>query len=195
LVDALTGRAIRADQVVTGTLRRQQDTARHWTAPDASGAAADARWNEYDDADVLSHHSTTRARIERHSADTTPDLTSRDFQVLLDAALSAWVSAGPSSSCRQTWPDFLRQVIDAFEDLVAGLRSGETALAITSSGVIAALAGWLIELPGEAFVALNRVSVNTGITKIVIGRQGRTLVSFNEHTHLEGATGPLLTYR
>jgi broad specificity phosphatase PhoE len=115
--------------------------------------------------------------------------------VLLDAALRDWVAHGRSSPCLQTWPDFLEQVTEAFEALSSGLRSGETALAFSSSGVIAALSACLLGLPDEAFVALNRVSVNTGVTKVVIGRQGTTLVSFNEHAHLEGPNRALLTYR
>jgi hypothetical protein len=34
--------------------------------------------------------------------------------------------------------------------------------------------------------------VNTSLTKVVVGSRGPTLVSFNEHVHLEGAG---LTYR
>jgi hypothetical protein len=37
------------------------------------------------------------------------------------------------------------------------------------------------------------VTVNAGVTKVVRGRSGTTLVSFNEHGHLE-ADG-LVTYR
>jgi hypothetical protein len=36
--------------------------------------------------------------------------------------------------------------------------------------------------------------VNGSITKLVTGRRGVTLVSFNEHAHLESAP-ELLTYR
>lgn len=195
LVDELTRRGVCADRVVTGSLRRQRDTAAYWADAVAEGATIDPRWNEYDDADILAHHSTTPARLERRPGDTTPRLDSRDFQALLDGALGAWVAQGRSSPCRQPWPDFLDAVTGAFDDLAAGLRSGQTALAFSSSGVIAALSAWLVGLPGQAFVALNRVTVNTGITKVVIGRQGRTLVSFNEHAHLEGSNRALLSYR
>ena len=37
--------------------------------------------------------------------------------------------------------------------------------------------------------------VNTGVTKLVTGRRGVTMVSFNEHGHLEGRDPELLTYR
>ena len=66
-------------------------------------------------------------------------------------------------------------------------------MAVTSGGVIAVLAAHLLGLADDAFVALNRVTVNTGVTRVVIGRQGRSLVTFNEHTHLEA--GGLVTYR
>ena len=39
---------------------------------------------------------------------------------------------------------------------------------------------------------LNPVTINTAITKVVSGRGGLTVVSYNEHVHL-GAD--LLTYR
>jgi len=41
---------------------------------------------------------------------------------------------------------------------------------------------------------LNPVCVNSGVTKLVTGRRGLTLVSFNEHTHLDPKPD-LLTYR
>ncbi len=46
-----------------------------------------------------------------------------------------------------------------------------------------------------AFVAFNRVTANTGVTKVVHGRSGTTLVSFNEHAHRERDGRSLVTYR
>jgi hypothetical protein len=34
-------------------------------------------------------------------------------------------------------------------------------------------------------VTLNRVAVNCGVTKLMSGRGGSRLVTFNEHSHLE----------
>lgn len=44
----------------------------------------------------------------------------------------------------------------------------------------------------DQWMALNRVTINTGITKIVSGRKGPSLVSFNDHGHLPPAD---VTYR
>jgi hypothetical protein len=41
-------------------------------------------------------------------------------------------------------------------------------------------------------VALNRVAVNGAVTKLAVGRSGSTMLTFNEHTHLDGEH---LTYR
>jgi len=41
-------------------------------------------------------------------------------------------------------------------------------------------------------VALNRAAVNGAVTKLAVGLSGPTLLTFNEHTHLDGE---LLTYR
>lgn len=187
---SLARRGIVADRVVSGDLRRQRDTARPW-----SGVAVDARWNEYEMDDVLSHHSDAQTRLARGPADTGPALSSRDFQVVLDRALQDWVDAGSSGPTRQAWPAFLAEINAALDDLGATLGSGETALAFSSSGVIAALAASLIGLPDKAFVPLNRVSVNTSITKVIIGSRGNTLVSYNDHSHLEDAGADLVTYR
>jgi len=65
----------------------------------------------------------------------------------------------------------------------------------TSGGVLAAACVQLLALADHTLVALNRVAVNTGITKIVHGGRGTTLVSFNEHAHLERDGFSLVTYR
>ncbi|HKQ42987.1 MAG TPA: histidine phosphatase family protein [Pseudonocardia sp.] len=190
LAESLSRRGVVPTRVVCGSLRRQRDTALPWSA--GAGVTVDERWNEYDDDDVLSHHSSSVARL---GGGAKTELSSREFQGVLDEALSSWMEAGVSGPAREPWPAFLARV-DAAVDAVAGeLTRGETAMVFSSSGVIAAVAASLLGAPEHTYVALNRVSVNTAITKIVVGSRGRTLVSYNEHGHLEEAGGDLLTYR
>ncbi len=186
LAESFRARGIEPARVACGTLKRQRDSAEPW----GETVTVDERWNEYDDASVLAHHAQSPARLSR--ADDAPELTSVEFQRLLDIALHGWVAAGAAGP-GIPWPAFRNGTVAAFDALAAGLERGETAMAVTSGGVIAALAVHLLGLADDAFVALNRVSVNTGVTRVVIGRQGRSLVTFNEHTHLEA--GGLVTYR
>ena len=69
------------------------------------------------------------------------------------------------------------------------------AVVFTSGGVIAAVCGGLLDLGPDGVVALNRVTANGAITKVVVGSGGTSLISFNDHAHFEGASRDLLTYR
>ena len=193
LVAGLARRGIQADRVISGGLRRQRDTAAPCAAAAGVELEIDERWDEYVDRDILGHHSEVAAGLEQQPGDA--PLSSREFQEILNRALRAWVSAGPDGAADETWPGFEARVSAALDDVAGGLGKGRTALVISSGGVIAALSARLMGLPPESLVAFNHVSINTGITKLVVGRGGTTLVSANEHAHLDEAGGSLVTYR
>jgi broad specificity phosphatase PhoE len=195
LVAGLERRGVSADRVVSGSLRRQLDTAGPCAAAAGLEVEVDGRFDEYHDTDVLEHHTASHARLERRPGEDAPPLSSREFQTILDDGLRSWVAAGEGGPASQPWPAFLGRVTDGLRDVAHGLDRGQTALVVSSSGVIAALSAELLGLPPEAFVALNHVSVNTAITKVVVGRGGTTLVSYNDHAHLEEAGTGLITYR
>jgi broad specificity phosphatase PhoE len=195
LAQDLALRRISIDQVVCGTLVRQRDTA----AAVASGApcdlTVDPRWDEYDDGDILTHHSTTSARQSRPVGSEAQVVSSREFQDLLEKALLGWIAAGSASDTAESWPAFTARVAGALEDVAAGLPRGGTAFVCTSAGVLAATCVALLGLPAEALLRFNRVSVNSAVTKVVRGGLGTTLISFNDHGHLERADPRLVTYR
>lgn len=198
-VDALAAdlarRGVRIDEVVTGDLARQRDTAAPIAAAAGCAVTVDPRWNEYATDDILGHHSDADVREERQPRDATPPVSSREFQAILERALHAWIDAGEGGPAAEPWPAFAGRVKAALADLAGRLGSGRTALVATSGGPLAAACVHLLELPAPAFVAFNRVTVNAGITKVVSGRGGTTLVSFNEHAHLEQGERSLVTYR
>jgi broad specificity phosphatase PhoE len=78
---------------------------------------------------------------------------------------------------------------------VARLGSDGVAVVVTSGGPIARLAARLLGGGADLHRMLAPVVVNASATKVVVGRRGRTLVSFNDHGHLEDADSALLTYR
>lgn len=186
LAAELERRGVRARRVVCGSLARQRDT----LAAVGAAAGIDPRWNEYRADDILAAHSDSDARLEHPGPGALP---SREFQTVLDRALLEWIAAGAGGAARETWPAFAARVAAALADVLGALGRGETALVCTSGGVLAALCVQLLELPAATFVAFNRVTVNGGLTKLVQGRQGTSLISFNEHGHLD-ALG-LVTYR
>jgi broad specificity phosphatase PhoE len=187
---ALSAAGLDAARIISGSLRRQRDTAE--AIADAYGLTptVDERWNEYDADPVLAAHSPSALRLEHpDSADAVPT-SPREFQAVLERALEAWVRAGEDSPTTETWPAFNARVSDALQS--AGSAGAGTTVVVSSGGVIGALAVSLIGVDPVSFPRLNRVTINCGITRVIVGSAGTTLVSFNEQGHLRGGA---LTYR
>lgn len=189
----LARRGVVLGRIVSGSLRRQLDTAAPLASGVAGGVEVDPGWDEYASDDVLAHHSAAAARLET-DGDAAP-LSSRDFQVIMDAALHGWVAAGAQSTAAEPWPAFAARASAALDRLTAGLEPGQTALACTSGGVIAALCVALLDVPAAALVRLNRVAVNTAVTRLAHSARGTSLVTFNEHAHLDADGAALRTMR
>jgi broad specificity phosphatase PhoE len=186
----LRARGVSPSRIVTGSLRRQQDT----IAPFADGLAApvtDDRWNEYHADEILAAYSDTSVRL---SAPGGGSVDPSDFQDLLDAALLKWI-VGPTPAGVESWLAFSMRVEAAAKELLGSLASGETAVVCASGGVVAALCAGMLGLRGSGFLSFNRVCANTAVTTIIRGRRGDSLVSFNEQGHLGRPGGPPLTYR
>ncbi len=175
----LARRALRSPVAVCGSLRRQRDTGE--IALPAAGLRVDPRWDEYDHMGLLQRYV---------QADAAHDGTSKGVQTLLDQALSTWVD-DPAGG----WDDFSGGATSALAELAAGLERGQDAVVFTSGGVIAAVCAALLGMGATGVVALNRVTANGAITKVVVGGSGASLVSFNDHAHFEGDARRLLTYR
>ncbi|MGE3285802.1 MAG: histidine phosphatase family protein [Pseudonocardia sp.] len=176
----LARRGLREPVLVSGSLRRQRDTlsALAAQAPFPGEPAVDARWDEYDhEALLLRYAGAERAAAVRGD--------SRAFQEQLDAALAAWDADGG-------WAGFAAGAADALAELAEGLPRGRDAVVVTSGGVIGALAAHLVGAQAATAVAFNRVAVNAAVTTVIVGSRGASLLTFNDHAHLDG---DLRTYR
>ncbi|MFJ7128758.1 histidine phosphatase family protein [Streptomyces sp. NPDC098101] len=179
----LARRGLRDPHLVSGTLVRQRDTAR--LLADAAGFGGplhqDPRWNEYDHLGLLARYAPASGRTASE-------------QDRLDHALLAW-TRGPGTTGGETWAAFSGRVAAGLAELPAALGRGRDAVVVTSGGVLAALCGALLSLPGEGIAALHRVTVNASVTTLAVGASGTTLLTFNEHAHFAGDGRRLLTYR
>lgn len=178
----LARRALRSPVAMCGSLLRQRDTAEialSFADLDAE-LSTDRRWDEYDHLDLLKRYV---------AEDASHDGTSKGVQVLLDQALAAWVS-DPAGD----WSSFSGGATDALHSLVDSLSPGQDAVVFTSGGIIAAVASTLLGVGVDGVVALNRVTMNGAITKLVVGSGGISLVAFNDHAHFEDRRD-LVTYR
>jgi broad specificity phosphatase PhoE len=195
LDQGLRARGVRADRVLLGSQRRQRETMELCRIAASSEVTVDARLDEYDHADLFKHYEPRAVAIWREEDEAATRMSRGELQALLDQALWRWAVDAEDSACEETWPAFRARALAAIADLVTGLAQGEQALVFTSAGVTAAICSHLLRGSADAFVALNRVAVNTGVTKLVHGRAGTNFISFNDHSHLEQSAPSLLTYR
>ncbi len=187
---ALAARRITPTLVVHGTMRRHRETAEAAAEGLAGpGPMVDAGWDEFDHLGML-------AVLPPPAEDRA--LTRAEFQSWFEAATDRW-TGGQHDDYEESFRTFSERVTDALRRTTEAAGSG-TAIVFTSGGPMswatASLIGAELDQPGRVRLwrRLNPVCVNSGVTKVVSGRRGLTLVSFNEHTHLD-ATPDLFTYR
>jgi broad specificity phosphatase PhoE len=190
---SLAERGYRPTRLISGTLRRQRETAAAFTALGGPDLEIEPRWDEFSSEDIFTHHGDPTVTLEGF-ADGVP-MTNRQFQTAVELAQTAWVEQADESTTDQTWPAFRAAGHSALTDLSAQLTSGETAIVVTSGGVIAALLTHLWNAPPTLFPALNRITINTSVTKLAVGSTGTNVISFNDHSHLESIDRALVTYR
>ncbi|WP_253661316.1 histidine phosphatase family protein [Williamsia maris] len=181
---ALATRVGRIDRVVSGDLARQRETLARIVAelPDAVEPSIDARWNEYDIESILGD----RERTE--------NATERGFQAQLDGALSDWIARIAIGS--ETYEQYRQRADAAFEELARHAGSGQTVLAVSSAGTIAAIIARLWGIDDDRWLAIARTMINTSVTKILIGSSGASVVSINDHAHVDQADDRrLMTFR
>ncbi len=185
---ALAGRAVRPDLVLRGSLRRHRQTAA--AAVEGAGwevdVAEDAGWDEFD------HMSTLTGALAWHEVEgETYDERVRRFE----ATIERWASGQHDEDYHESFPVFRSRVDEALARALERLEPKQTAVVFTSGGPVSWVAARLTDGGPPAWGRLSKVVVNTSVTKVLDGRRGTNLISFNDHAHLEGVDPDLLTYR
>jgi broad specificity phosphatase PhoE len=186
---ALAARGVRPDLVVRGSMKRHRQTAEAtaaaagWTSPEVE----DGGWNEFDHRQMLELHPRGVGEGE--------DLTRVEFQRWFEEATRRWTSGRHAEEYDESFASFGERVEGALRRTVERLEPKQTAVVFTSGGPIAWTVSALLGGETGVWTTLNPVVVNASVTKVVVGGRGTTLVSFNDHSHLEAADAGLLSYR
>lgn len=190
LGEALAARGVRPDLLVRGSMRRHRQTTAQVLAgagwPD-TGVMVDAGWNEFDHEQVFAMHPPGYGEGE--------EMTRAQFQEWFDGAMIRWAGGDFDHDYDESFTVFGDRVDAALRRTAGQLGSKETAVVFTSGGAIARVVVSLLGGSPHTWAQLNPVTVNSSVTKVVVGGRGMTLVSFNEHSHLEAAGAGFITYR
>jgi broad specificity phosphatase PhoE len=195
---ALASRGPRTDRIVSGTMRRHEDTARGCL--EAMGAPvqwdSDSDWNEYDNQNVLRVYDPRYADASTLTAELAASSDPRRrFQEIFLASMNRWVSGRHDAEYAESWSSFRARVNGALERLNASLAKSQGALVFTSGGPIAAVCCALLNLSGQDALSLNSKLANASVTKLLCNGKTVHLSTLNEHAHFEGAEAALMTYR
>jgi broad specificity phosphatase PhoE len=171
-------RAIEFDRVVTGTLRRHQETlAGIAAALPLPAAEAGPGLNEYRADVLLAAHLAGRGLPPlEHAKD-----RRGHFRVLREA-LYAWVDGTLRADAHLSFPEFEAGVRQALE---AARHGAERVLVVSSGGPISTAVGAVLGVAPRIVVDLNLQTRNTGLSELRAGAQRAHCVSFNAVPHLE----------
>jgi broad specificity phosphatase PhoE len=173
-------RSVRFDAVLTGTLRRQQQT---W-AGIAEGLGTEMSpltWpglNEYDSLAVI-------RTVHPHPLlkPDTPELYRHHFRLLRDG-LAQWMAGTVSPKGIPSYADFVHGVTSAL-DHVRTQHPGGTALIVSSGGPIATAVGHVLGLSPERTIELNMRIRNSAVTEFQFNPRRHTLLTYNTLPHLD----------
>ncbi len=182
---AVTGRALAArgvvpDRVVCGGMRRHRQTAEAamesagWSVP----MDTDEGWNEFDHVQMLEVHGAPEGGDGQQ-------MTRQQFDAWFDAATERWTSGRYDEDYDEPFFTFTSRVESALRRTASGLGSGDAAVVFTSGGPISWVAATLLGGGIDMWMRLNPVTINASVAKVVVGARGTTLVSLNDHSHLE----------
>ena len=179
LGDYFRQKGLRFDAVLTGTLRRQEQT----YAAICEGGAFDMQalpWpglNEFDSAAVI-------ATVHPHKLEKpdTPELYRHHFRLLRDG-LTQWMNGVVSPSGMPSYREFRLGVTSALDHIRKNCEGN--VLLVSSGGPIATAVGHVLGTTPETTIELNMRIRNSAITEFAFNPKRHTLVTFNTLPHLE----------
>lgn len=194
---SMAARNITPDLVIRGELRRHRETAegiveglgRHVEVE------VDPGWDEFDFQHVVQVHKPLYRSRTLMLADLAVTRQRHEkFQRIFEDATERWTGGAHDAEYHESFGAFSARVDGALRRTAEVVTAGGTVVVVSSGGPIGLAASHLLAGDSSLWANLNKVAVNTGVTKVISGSRGLTLATYNEHTHLEHDRA-MLTYR
>lgn len=204
-------RDINMSRIVTGALKRHQQTAQACIAEmlsqsadtlDTSAWHTDAGFNEYNHHEVLARHvpAFDDPAAVKHFLLNTPN-GKQAFQDIFAQAITRWMSGQFDAEYTETWHTFRQRCVDALHKQLQDMSEVKNLVIFTSGGTISALCQHVLAFPDPKFSELNWSLVNSAVTRFHV--QPATpekpvrlaLAYLNNFAHLEQLNNPkCITY-
>ena len=194
---------LKLDHIVTGSLRRHDQTAQACCETLEPALQPDGEWQEeagfaeYDHIEMLHRYEPRFAEPDFVKALFQDNPNPRQaFQKLFSAAFARWIGREHDEDYQEPWPAFQQRCIEALQRLTQRPGRSQHIAVFTSGGAISAITQWLLDLPDTGMADLNSSIINASMTKL-LHQPGRvSLSSLNSHAHFErDGLNHLITYR
>lgn len=197
LGESMKDRVGDVDLVVCGAMTRHRQTAE--AALGAMGLdlvpQVDPRWDEFDHEEVIVRHKPSYRSKTVMVADLARKGDPRhQFQLVFDDALARWTAGENDADYAEPWTEFVDRARAGLDALADEAAAAKNVLVFTSGGPISAVAAALLGLGADGWMRLNRTCANCSETKIVAGRSGTSMVTWNAHPWFD-AEREMLSYR
>ena len=204
-------RDINMSRIVTGALKRHQQTARACMAEvlsqseetlDTTAWHIDAGFNEYNHHEVLARHvpAFDDPAAVKHFLMNTPN-GKQAFQDIFAQAITRWMSGQFDADYGETWHTFRQRCVTALHQQLQDLSDVKNLVIFTSGGTISALCQHVLGFPDPKFSELNWSLVNSAVTRFHVqpATQDKpvrlALAYLNNFSHLEQLNNPkCITY-
>ncbi|GAB4351204.1 MAG: histidine phosphatase family protein [Gammaproteobacteria bacterium] len=176
-------RHIGFDRLFTGTLRRQQETARSI----AEGMGLELTLEEHPGLDEYEFGALLEALLSTSGTDQ-PDLLYSDqktFYRTLKKALIAWQAGELPGPLPESWHEYARRVGEALRAIQATATKGGRVLVVSSGGPISWMVAKIVQAPERQAIEFNLQLYNTGVSRFFFNAERMVISGFNAIPHLD----------
>ncbi|MCI5045906.1 MAG: phosphoglycerate mutase family protein [Aquisalinus sp.] len=180
---------VRLDAVYSGDLSRQKRTAEIALSHQKGEVEhiVDDRFNEVKNDEHVEFFKDKI--IERDPALakklTDNSFTSKDYQKIVEAVFTYWVSPECTDTRTQSWDDYSNNVKKALSDVMQNQGGGKKIAIFTSGGTIATIVSQVLGLSGEHAYKFYEPVINCSVTQLFYSQTRVSLSYFNDHSFLD----------
>ncbi|MBA1200568.1 histidine phosphatase family protein [Pseudomonas capeferrum] len=192
------------DRCLSGSLRRQQDTARlalgclHAAGHAVAPLEVDPAFNEFDAEGMIRALAPGLLPDEPEIMHILRNASHNrsEFQRLFALMVRRWHDGKHADDGLESWSSFVARVDGGLQRILDGAAGDDNVALFTSGGTIAALLHLVTGItPSQAF-AFNWQIINTSLSQLKFRGRDVALASFNSQTHVQLLRMPeLVTYR
>ena len=184
----LADRGIEPTRVISGSMRRQRDTAAELV--DAAGWAlepvTDSAWDEYAHAAILTAYKPAYRSMTLMKADLARTLRPhRAFDEMYAVATERWVAGEHAADYDEPFAAFGDRVLSGCRPSSRTSAAARRSVVVSSAGAISWVAASLLGGGAPVWTQLQRVIANASLTTLSVGATGPVLRTFNDTSHLE----------